>query len=96
VEHRWLTIGATLLVFALGLFGMTKVQQQFFPDSNRTEILLDVWLPEGASVAANEEVTQRIEKRMQEQQGMESVTSWIGSGVPRFYLPLDQIFPHRS
>ncbi len=96
VEHRWLTIGATVIVFALGLFGMTKVQQQFFPDSNRTEILLDVWLPEGASMAANEEVTQRIEKRMQAQPGVESVTSWIGSGVPRFYLPLDQIFPQSN
>ncbi|UXC18360.1 efflux RND transporter permease subunit [Comamonas squillarum] len=96
VEHRWLTIGATVLVFALGLFGMSRVQQQFFPDSNRTEILMDVWLPEGSSMAANEEVTRRIEQRMQGQDGIESVTSWIGSGVPRFYLPLDQIFPQSN
>ena len=96
VEHRWLTIGATVLVFALGLFGMSRVQQQFFPDSNRTEILMDVWLPEGSSMAANEEVTRRIEQRMQAQDGIESVTSWIGSGVPRFYLPLDQIFPQSN
>ncbi|MEG0923233.1 MAG: efflux RND transporter permease subunit [Comamonas sp.] len=96
VEHRWLTIGATVLVFAAGLFGMTRVQQQFFPDSNRPEILMDVWLPEGASMAENEAVTRRIEQRMQKLDGVESVTTWIGSGVPRFYLPLDQIFPQTN
>ena len=96
VTHRWLTIGATLLVFAAGLFGMTRVQQQFFPDSNRPEILMDIWLPEGASMADNEAVSHRIEQRMQKLAGVESVTTWIGSGVPRFYLPLDQIFPQTN
>ena len=96
VAHRWLTIGAMLLVFGLGLFGMTRVQQQFFPDSNRPEILLDVWLPEGATMQDNEAITRRIEARMQQLDGVESVTSWIGSGVPRFYLPLDQIFPQSN
>jgi multidrug efflux pump len=54
VEHRWLTIGATVLMFALGIVGMGKVQQQFFPDSSRPEILVDIWFPEGTSFAANE------------------------------------------
>ncbi|MDB5890971.1 MAG: acriflavin resistance protein [Polaromonas sp.] len=92
VEHRWLTIGATVLVFALGIVGMGKVQQQFFPDSSRPEILLDIWFPEGTSFAANEAVTRRVESRLMQEAGVSSVTSWIGSGVPRFYLPLDQVF----
>jgi multidrug efflux pump subunit AcrB len=96
VRHRWLTIGATLLVFALGIVGMGKVQQQFFPDSSRPEILVDYWLPEGASFQANEVVARRMEALMAAQPGVESVSTWIGSGVPRFYLPLDQIFPQTN
>ena len=64
VEHRWITIGATLLIFALGIVGMGKVQQQFFPDSSRPEIMVDIWFPEGTSFAANEEVTKRVEQRL--------------------------------
>jgi multidrug efflux pump subunit AcrB len=63
VQHRWLTIGATVLMFVLGLAGMGKVQQQFFPDSSRPEVLVDIWFPEGTSLQANEEVTLRVEKR---------------------------------
>ena len=93
VEHRWLTIGATLLSFALGIVGMGRVQQQFFPDSSRPEVLVDLWLPEGSTVQQTDAVSRRFEARMMQEAGVASVTAWIGSGVPRFYLPLDQIFP---
>lgn len=96
VEHRWLTIGATLLTFALGIAGMGKVQQQFFPDSSRPEILVDLWQPEGTSFAASEEVARRVEQRLLATPGVNAVTTWVGSGVPRFYLPLDQIFPQSN
>jgi multidrug efflux pump len=96
VAHRWLTIGATVLSFVLGVAGMSRVQQQFFPDSVRPEILLDVWLPEGTSMEANDEVTRRIEQRLAAEADVRSVTAWVGSGVPRFYLPLDQIFPQSN
>ena len=92
VGHRWATIGITLLTFALGIVGMGKVQQQFFPDSSRPEVLVDLWLPEGATIQETERIAKRFEQRMLAEQGMESVTTWMGSGVPRFYLPLDQIF----
>jgi multidrug efflux pump len=96
VEHRWMTIGATVLIFALGIVGMGKVQQQFFPDSSRPEILVDIWFPEGTSFAANEEVAKRVEQRFMQEEGVKTVSSWIGSGVPRFYLPLDQVFPQTN
>ena len=96
VKHRWITIGATLLTFALGIAGMGKVQQQFFPDSSRPEIMMDVWFPEGTSLQANEALAKQIEKRMMSIQGVDSVSLWVGSGVPRFYLPLDQIFPQTN
>jgi multidrug efflux pump len=96
VQHRWLTIGATILIFALGIVGMGRVQQQFFPDSSRPEILVDMWFPEGTSIAANEAVAKRLETRLASEPGITSVSTWIGSGVPRFYLPLDQIFPQSN
>ena len=96
VQHRWVTIGVTLLTFALGIVGMGQVQQQFFPDSARAEILLDVWYPEGTAFSANEQTTRRIEARLMREPGVESVTTWVGSGVPRFYLPLDTIFPQSN
>jgi multidrug efflux pump subunit AcrB len=90
--HRWLTIAATLAIFALGIVGMGRVQQQFFPDSSRPEILVDLWLQEGASIAANEAVTLRVEAMLQKEQGVRTVSTWVGSGVPRFYLPLETVF----
>jgi multidrug efflux pump len=96
VSHRWITIGATVLTFALGIVGMGQVQQQFFPDSSRPEVLVDIWFPEGTSFAANQAVTQRLEARLLSEAGVDTVSTWIGSGVPRFYLPLDQVFPQSN
>ncbi|MFN9450958.1 MAG: efflux RND transporter permease subunit [Rubrivivax sp.] len=96
VRHRWITIGLTVLCFALGIAGMGKVQQQFFPDSSRPEILVDLWLPEGSTVSESEAVAKRFEALMMKEPGMQSVTAWVGSGVPRFYLPLDQVFPQAN
>ncbi len=96
VGHRWTTIGLTVLIFALGIVGMGKVQQQFFPDSSRPEILVDLWLPEGATIQESEQIAKRFEARMMREGGVANVTTWIGSGVPRFYLPLDQIFPQSN
>ena len=96
VEHRWKTIGITVLLFLAGLFGMTRVQQQFFPDSSRPEILVDLWLPEGSTIQQSEQMAKRFEARMLKEEGVASITTWVGSGVPRFYLPLDQVFPQSN
>jgi multidrug efflux pump len=96
VQHRWLTIGVTVLTFALGVVGMGRVQQQFFPDSSRPEVLVDLWLAEGATLQESEALAKRFEQRMAKEEGVVSVTTWIGTGVPRFYLPLDQIFQNSN
>jgi multidrug efflux pump len=96
VEHRWITIGATVAIFALGIAGMGRVQNQFFPDSSRPEILVDLWLPEGSTIQETEAIAKRFEARLMKEEGVATVSSWIGSGVPRFYLPLDQIFPQTN
>ncbi len=93
VQHRWITIGLTLASFVLGIAGMGQVQQQFFPDSSRPELVVDLWLPEGSTVQQSDAVARRFEARLMQEPGIASVTTWIGSGVPRFYLPLDQVFP---
>ena len=96
VEYRWITIGATVAIFALGIVGMGKVQQQFFPDSSRPEILVELWSPEGTSFAASEAIAKRAEERVMQETGVATVATWIGAGVPRFYLPLDQVFPQSN
>lgn len=96
VEHRWITIGLTIATFLLGLAGMGRVQQQFFPDSARPEILVDLWLPEGSTIQQSEAIAKRFETRMLQEPGVLTASAWIGAGVPRFYLPLDQIFPQSN
>ena len=96
VAHRWATIGLTLLALVLGVVGMGKVQQQFFPDSSRPEIIVDLWQPEGTSFYASEDVAKRFEARMMKEPGVKTVSTWVGTGLPRFYLPMDQIFPQSN
>jgi multidrug efflux pump subunit AcrB len=96
VKHRWITIGLTVGTLVLGMVGMSKVQNQFFPDSNRLELLVDLWLPEGSSYSANEAITKKVEARLMKLEGVDHVTTWVGSGVPRFALVLDQIFPQSN
>ncbi len=96
VTHRWKTIGITVFLFAMGIVGMGKVQQQFFPDSSRPEILVDLWMPEGTPIGASDDIAKRVEQRLAQEEGVKSVTAWVGSGVPRFYLPLDQVFPQSN
>jgi multidrug efflux pump len=96
VRHRWITIALTVLSFALGIVAMGRVQQQFFPDRSRPELLVDLWMPEGSTVQQSEVVAKRFEARMMAEAGVANVTTWVGSGVPRFYLPMDQIFPQSN
>jgi multidrug efflux pump subunit AcrB len=96
IRHRWLTIGANVALFGLGVVGMGRVQQQFFPDSSRPELTIDLWSPEGTSFAATEDVAKRVEARLMAEPGVATVTQWIGSGVPRFYLPMEQVFPQTN
>lgn len=96
IAHRWITIGLTLGILALGVVGMGRVQNQFFPDSSRPEILVDLWFPEGTSFAANEALTKRVEARLVGLDDVDSVATWVGSGVERFVLVLDQVFPQSN
>nr|WP_315193437.1 efflux RND transporter permease subunit [uncultured Aquabacterium sp.] len=96
VAHRWTTIALTIGALVLGVVGMGKVQQQFFPDSSRPEIIVDLWQPEGSSFQSTEDVARRFESRMMKEPGVRTVSTWVGTGLPRFYLPMDQIFPQSN
>jgi multidrug efflux pump subunit AcrB len=94
VRRRWTVIGATLAAFALALVAFnTGVQKQFFPAASRPELLIDLWLPQGASLKATEEVTRRVEKMIADDPTMsvsvKYTAAYTGNGSPRFYLPLD-------
>mgnify|MGYP003384490544 CR=1 FL=1 len=96
VEWRKTTIALTLGIFALGVFGFKFIEQQFFPDSSRPELMVELWLPEGSSFKATEAQAKKFEAFIRQQEGVESVTSYVGTGSPRFYLPLEQIFPQTN
>ena len=93
VEWRKTTIVLSLAVFFLGVFGFKFIEKQFFPDSSRPELMVEMWAPEGTSFAVNETLAKKFEAFARAQPETDSVTSYIGTGSPRFYLPLDQIFP---
>ena len=90
MRHRWWTIGLTLLLFAASLFGMRFVQNQFFPSSDRPEVLVDLNLPQGASINETRLQVDRLEATLKDDPDIARWSTYIGQGALRFYLPLDQ------
>ncbi len=90
LERRKTIIFATIVLFALGVVTLTKVPQQFFPLSNRSELILDLWLPEGSAFAQTETVAKRMEAILAKDEEIVSYASYIGGGTPRFFLLIVQ------
>ena len=89
MRHRWLTIAASFVAFGASVYGMGFVQQQFFPASNRPELLVTMTLPKNASIAATQAETERLEKVLASDPDIARFSSYVGGGAIRFYLPLD-------
>jgi multidrug efflux pump len=100
VRYRKTVIIITALMFGLAVFGFTKVQQQFFPDSTRLELVVDLRMTEGASYHASNAEVKKLEVWLrawqQKNQPVENFVAYIGTGAPRYYLPLDVQLPHRG
>ncbi|MBI3149618.1 MAG: efflux RND transporter permease subunit [Betaproteobacteria bacterium] len=96
VEYRKTVILITVGLFALAIYGFGKVPQQFFPASNRPELLIELRLAEGSSFAATEQQVKKLEALLAKEAGVENYVSYVGTGSPRFYLPLDQQLPSLS
>jgi multidrug efflux pump subunit AcrB len=90
VDRRGRVLGVTLALFVVGLAGFTLVPQQFFPSSDRPELLIDLRLPEGASLAATLREAARFESTLGKRPEIDHYIDFVGAGAPRFYLPLDQ------
>jgi multidrug efflux pump len=90
VRRRWLVVGLTFSVLAASVASFSLIPKQFFPTSNRSEILVDLWLPEGASFEETEREARRLEQQLAGDPDLAHVTTFMGEGAPRFYLPLDQ------
>ncbi len=96
VRFRKTVMLATALVFAAALVGFALVEQQFFPSSNRPELLIDLSLPEGASIRATQAEVLKMEKLLAGDDDIEQQSVYVGGGAPRFYLPLDIQLPNPS
>ena len=96
VKQRWWLIGFTLCLFMASMAGFSLVQQQFFPDSTRPELIVDLRLAEGVSYTASETEVKKLEAWLDQQTGIENYVAYVGTGSPRFYLPLDQQLPQRN
>ena len=90
VRYRKTTILVTVGIFALAIFAFRFVPQQFFPASTRPELIVDLRLPEGSSYAATEAELKKVEAILAREPGIENFLAYVGTGSPRFYLPLDQ------
>ncbi|HGY9628133.1 efflux RND transporter permease subunit [Pseudomonas juntendi] len=90
MRNRWLTVIGTIVLFVLSVFCMRFVQNQFFPSSDRPEILVDLNLPQNASIEETRKVVDRFEATLKGDPTIERWSTYIGQGAIRFYLPLDQ------
>ncbi|WP_029147489.1 efflux RND transporter permease subunit [Methylophilus sp. 5] len=100
VQHKGSVILATIALFVVSMLSFGKVQQQFFPDSTRLEVVVDLRLAENASDQSTDTAVSQLEQWLQGWQKthgtLQNVVSYVGSGAPRYYLPLDVQLPHRA
>lgn len=96
VRRRKTVIVLTIALFVLSIFSFRFVPQQFFPASGRLELMVDLKLAEGASLSNTAEQVKRLEDMIKDHAGVENYVAYVGTGSPRFYLPLDQQLPAAS
>ncbi|WP_447651684.1 efflux RND transporter permease subunit [Pseudomonas abietaniphila] len=96
VRRRKTVIVLTIALFVLSIFSFRFVPQQFFPASGRLELMVDLKLAEGASLSNTTDQVKRLEAMIKDHAGVENYVAYVGTGSPRFYLPLDQQLPAAS
>jgi multidrug efflux pump len=94
MRARWITILVTLGLLGLALFGMRLVPQQFFPSSDRPELLVDLQLPENASIYATRDAAARVDELLKGDPDVDHWSTNVGQGAVRFYLPLNVQLPN--
>ena len=96
IAHKWIVAGSVLAVFTVAILGMGLVKKQFFPTSDRPEVLVEVQMPYGSSIEQTSAATAKIENWLKKQKEAKIVTSYIGQGSPRFYLAMAPELPDPS
>lgn len=96
VRHKFVTCAVVGLAMALSVAGMGAVKQQFFPTSDRPEVLVEVRMPEGASIESTEAVVEKLERWLKERPEAAIVTSYVGQGAPRFFFAMAPELPDPS
>ncbi len=96
VQRRWTVIALTVVALVVGVAAMQRVEKQFFPSSDRLEILVEMWLPEGASYEATHAEAVRLESLLRQDKDVAHVLNYVGQGAPRFVLGLDQRLANRN
>lgn len=96
IGRKWLVAGAVILLFVVAIVGMGSVKKQFFPTSDRPEVLIEIQMPYGTSIEQTSATTAKLEAWLQKQKAAKIVTSYIGQGSPRFYLAMAPELPDPS
>jgi len=94
VEHKFLVAAAVVLIFFAAVFGMALVRQQFFPKSDRPEVIVEVTLPQGSSIQTTQATVVKIENWLKRQPETKIVSSYIGGGAPRFFIAYNPELPN--
>jgi len=93
VRHKFVTCAVVAIVMAVSVVGMGAVKQQFFPTSDRPEVLVEVRLPEGTSIETTTATVEKLEAWLQKQPEAKTVTSYVGQGAPRFFFAMAPELP---
>lgn len=96
IARKWLVAGAVVGMFVLAILGMGLVKKQFFPTSDRPEVLVEVQMPYGTSIEQTSAATAKVEAWLAKQKEARIVTSYIGQGAPRFFLAMSPELPDPS
>ncbi|HBX8226937.1 TPA: efflux RND transporter permease subunit, partial [Klebsiella pneumoniae] len=96
IAHKWRVAAGVVALFIVAILGMSVVKKQFFPTSDRPEVLVEVQLPYGSSISQTSAAAAKIEHWLQRQPEAKIVTSYIGQGAPRFYLAMAPELPDPS
>ncbi|MDR3472417.1 MAG: efflux RND transporter permease subunit [Devosia sp.] len=96
VRHKFIVAGAVVVLFFVSVPGLGMLKQQFFPNSDRTEVLVEVQMPEGTSIEATSGVAARVEAWLKTQPEAKVVTTYVGGGAPRFFLAYNPELPDPS
>lgn len=96
IQHKWIVTAVVIGTFVVSILGMAIVKKQFFPTSDRPEVLVEVQMPDGTSIAQTSAAAAKVETWLEKQKEAKIVTAYIGQGAPRFYLAMSPELPDPS